>query len=240
VKLDVTRTGNAARVSWSGRSTGTKSFDRVLVATGRPPQLQGLNLPSTGIPLDEDERGIPQFDTKTLQCKNAPIFMAGDVDGERPVLHEASSQGVIAGRNAATFPEVRPGKRFVPLSIMFTDPPLATVGGPPSDSTIVGVGSYDNQGRAKIDACAAGLVRIYADGASGAITGAILLGPAMDHIAHLFAWAIERKETASRMLELPFYHPTLEEGLKQPLREISELIVARETAARPALFTTVV
>jgi pyruvate/2-oxoglutarate dehydrogenase complex dihydrolipoamide dehydrogenase (E3) component len=100
--------------------------------------------------------------------------------------------------------------------------------------------TYDNQGRAKIDACAAGLVRIYADGASGAITGALLLGPAMDHIAHLFAWAIERKETASRMLELPFYHPTLEEGLKQPLREISELIVARETAARPALFTTVV
>jgi dihydrolipoamide dehydrogenase len=109
--------------------------------------------------------------------------MAGDVDGERPVLHEASLQGVIAGRNAATFPEVRPGKRAVPLSIMFTDPPLATVGGPPSDSTIVGVGSYDNQGRAKIDACAAGLVRIYTDGASGAITGAILLGPAMDHIA---------------------------------------------------------
>jgi thioredoxin reductase len=45
VKLDVTRTGKAARVSWSGRST--TSFDRVLVATGRPPQLKGLNLPST-------------------------------------------------------------------------------------------------------------------------------------------------------------------------------------------------
>jgi dihydrolipoamide dehydrogenase len=220
VKLDVTRTGNAACVSWSGCSTGTKSFDRVLVATGRPPQLQGLNLPSTGIPLDEG--GIPHFDTTTLQCANAPIFMAGDVDGERPVLHEASWQGVIAGRNAAMFPNVRPGKRAVPLSIMFTDPPLATIGAPPSDATLVGVGSYADQGRAKIDACAAGVVRIYADGASGAITGAVLLGPGMDYIAHLFAWAIEFRQTAVHMLELPFYHPTLEEGLKHPLRQISE------------------
>jgi dihydrolipoamide dehydrogenase len=54
--------------------------------------LQGLNVPSTGIPLDE--HGIPHFDTTTLQRANAPIFIAGDVDGERPVLHEASSQGV--------------------------------------------------------------------------------------------------------------------------------------------------
>jgi dihydrolipoamide dehydrogenase len=182
--------------------------------------LQGLNVPSTGIPLDE--HGIPHFDTTTLQCANAPIFMAGDVDGQRPVLHEASSQGAIAGRNAVMFPDVCPGKRAVPLSIMFTDPPLATIGAPPSDSTLVGVGSYADQGRAKIDACAAGVVRIYADGASGAITRAVLLGPGMDHIAHLFAWAVECRQTAADILKLPFYHPTLEEGLTHPLRQISE------------------
>jgi dihydrolipoamide dehydrogenase len=41
--------------------------------------------------------------------------------------------------------------RAVPLSIMFTDPPLATMGAPRSDSAVVGTGSYADQGRAKID-----------------------------------------------------------------------------------------
>jgi dihydrolipoamide dehydrogenase len=175
-----------------------------------------------------DERGMPRFDSARLQCGNAPIFVAGDANGQRPVLHEASSEGAIAGRNAAIFPKVRLSNRAVPLSIMFTDPPLAIIGAPPSDSTIVGTGSYEDQGRAKVDACTSGLVRIYADRGSGAITGAVLLGPAMDHIALLFAWAIERAETAARMLGLPIYHPTLEEGLKHPLRQICESVGAPE------------
>jgi dihydrolipoamide dehydrogenase len=53
-------------------------------------------------------------------------------------LHEASSEGAIAGRNAASFPKVRKAKRAVALSIMFTDPPLAVVGAPPSDAMVVG------------------------------------------------------------------------------------------------------
>ena len=59
---------------------------------------------------------------------------------------------------------------------------------------------------------------------SGALTGAVLLGPDMDHVAHLFAWVIERGETAAKLLELPLYHPTSEEGLKTPRREICETV----------------
>jgi dihydrolipoamide dehydrogenase len=58
---------------------------------------------------------------------------------------------------------------------------------------VVGTASYADRGRAKVDACNAGLIRIYADRESAAVTGAILLGPAMDHIVHLFAWAIAAK-----------------------------------------------
>jgi dihydrolipoamide dehydrogenase len=103
---------------------------------------------------------------------------------------------------------------------MFTDPPLATIGMPPSDTTVVGTGSYTEQGRAKVEARNSGIVRTYASCESGVITGALLLGPGMDHIAHLFALAIEGGQTAARMLELPLYHPTFEEGLKAPLRQI--------------------
>jgi dihydrolipoamide dehydrogenase len=105
---------------------------------------------------------------------------------------------------------------------MFTDPPLATIGATPSDVTVVASSSYADQGRAKVEARNAGLIRIYADRDRGVIKGACLFGPDTDHIAHLFAWAIERSETAGTLLQLPFYHPTFEEGLKTALREICE------------------
>jgi dihydrolipoamide dehydrogenase len=70
----------------------------------------------------------------------------------------------------------------------------------------------------------AGLVRIYAGPDTGIITGATLFGPGMDHVAHLFAWAIERRETADTLLQLPFYHPTFEEGLKPALRAICDAV----------------
>ncbi len=115
VKLEVRKDDQGARLSWTGASTGAASFQRVLVAAGRPPALHGLNLESTG--LDMNERGILKFDASTLQCGQAPIFFAGDVDAQRSVLHEASLEGTIAGRNAVSFPNVRKSKRNVPLSI---------------------------------------------------------------------------------------------------------------------------
>jgi dihydrolipoamide dehydrogenase len=222
VKLDVDGDGQIARLSWSGASSGTASFERVLVAAGRPPTLHGLNMATTG--LEMNAHGVPKFDPSTLQCGRAPIFLAGDADAQRPVLHEASSEGAIAGRNAASFPRVRKAKRAVPLSIMFTDPPLAMIGAHPSDAMVVGSASYVDQGRAKVEARNAGLVQIYASPDTGIITGATLFGPGMDHIAHLFAWAIERRETADTLLQLPSYHPTFEEGLKPALREICEAV----------------
>jgi dihydrolipoamide dehydrogenase len=222
VKLEVEKDGDEARLSWSGASSGTASFERVLVAAGRPPALHDLNLAATG--LETSDKGIPKFDPSTLQCGDAPIFLAGDADAQRPVLHEAASEGAIAGRNAASFPKVRKAKRAVPLSIMFTDPPLAVVGAPPSDAMVVGSASYADQGRARVEARNEGLVRVYAGADTGVIAGAALFGPGMDHIAHLFALAIARRETADTLLQLPFYHPTLEEGLKPALREICEAV----------------
>jgi len=121
--------------------------------------------------LETNEHGVPTFDPSTLQCGDTPIFLAGDVAAQRPVLHEASSEGAIAGWNAASSPKVRKAKRAVPLSIMFTDPPLATVGANPSDAMVVGRVSYADQGRAKVEARNAGRVRIYACPDTGMITG---------------------------------------------------------------------
>ena len=224
VSLSVEREGDAAKVSWSGPSSGKKRFERVLVATGRPPDIHGLVLNATGLAMDEKE--TPLCDPETLQCGDAPFFLAGDADARRPVLHEASSEGAIAGRNAASFPIVHRARRSVAFSIMFTDPPLAMLGGPAADDAVIGRASYADQGRAKIEARNAGLIRLYAERPDGRLVGAAMVGPGADHIAHLLAWAIERGESATMLLDLPYYHPTFEEGLKPALREICEAVNA--------------
>ena len=109
---------------------------------------------------------------------------------------------------------------MVPVAIVFTDPPIAVIGEPPNEETVTGEASYSNQGRAKVEARNEGRIRIYAEPRSGKITGATLFGPAMDHIAHLLAWSIERGETAATLMSRPFYHPTIEEGIKPALRAI--------------------
>lgn len=224
VSLSVERAGDTARLSWTGRSAGTKTVDYVLVATGRPPQLKGLTLDATGLELDK--HGTPIFDRDTLRCGDSKIFIAGDADADRPVLHEASSEGAIAGRNAASFPKIEPADRGVSFAIMFTDPPMATLGKPSGDG-VTGCASYADQGRAKVEARNAGLVHLYAEPTEGRLTGAAMVGPGMDHVSHLIAWAIERGETATTLLRLPFYHPTFEEGLKSALREICAAVHAR-------------
>ena len=219
VDIAAVRDGGLARVSWSGSSAGERAFERVLVATGRAPSLAHLGLEKTGLAIDA--HGIPVFDPTTMQCGQGSIFLAGDADHDRPVLHEASRQGALAGRNAAAFPEVVPAHRGPAFSIMFTDPPVAVIGEPPAADSISGTASYRNQGRARVENRAGGVARLYAR-PDGQLTGAELVGPGMDHVGHLLAWAVDRKERAADVWRLPFYHPTLEEGIKPALREICD------------------
>ncbi|MDR5762296.1 FAD-dependent oxidoreductase, partial [Caballeronia sp. LZ035] len=88
-------------------------FDLVLAATGRAPNLKTLALDKAGIALND--KGVPLFDETTMQCGDSTIFIAGDCDGTRPWLHDASDEGKLAGDNAARFPDVKAIKRKVPF-----------------------------------------------------------------------------------------------------------------------------
>ena len=224
VKVEAARDGDGVTLSWTGDSEGRQRYDYVLVAVGRPPALDGLGLDATG--LERNDRGTPVFDPATMQCGDSTIFIAGDADANRTVLHEASDEGAIAGRNAALYPNVAASPRSVPFTITFTDPPVAVIGAPAGEDTVIGEASYADQGRAKVEARNAGLARIYADPKDGRLTGAVMAAPGMDHAGHLIAWAVARGETATTLLDLPFYHPTLEEGLKPALRAICKAVHA--------------
>lgn len=206
-------------------------FDYLLAAAGRKPNVRHLGLEHTSVTCNA--QGEPAFDRETMQCGSAPIFIAGDVNDDVPVLHEAADEGRIAGDNAARFPDVRAGTRRTPLSIVFTDPQIAVIGGgfrAARDATFVtGSVSFDDQGRARVMQRNRGRLHVYAETATGLLLGAEMIGPDAEHLGHLLAWARQLDLTVQEMLKLPFYHPVVEEGLRTALRDAC---AKRDAAAR--------
>jgi dihydrolipoamide dehydrogenase len=218
VEITVTATNGGVALKWTGDASGDDVFDYVLVATGRPPNLDGLNLAVTGLALDDD--GVPVHDRATMRCGDSDIFLAGDVADDLPLLHEASHDGAIAGRNAVTLPAAIGTERFTAFSLTFTSPPVARIGQSEEDGVITGTADFSDQGRARVEGRNRGALTLYAAAPDGRLIGADLCTPATEHLAHMLTWAIQQRQTASQLLEMPFYHPTIEEGLKNALRTI--------------------
>ncbi|MFT0851288.1 dihydrolipoyl dehydrogenase [Achromobacter sp. F4_2707] len=226
--LGVRRVGNEAEIRYQvpGTPEVTERFDYVLLAAGRVPNLDDMGLENTSIALDD--RGRPLFDAATLQIGDTPIFIAGDVNGVLPLLHEAADDGRIAGANAAGYPaNVTPGSRRAPLSIVFSDPQLAAVGlrfNELPEDVAIGEVDFSNQGRSRIMLKNRGKLRVYAERGSGLFLGAEMAGPAMEHISHLLAWAAQQKLTVDQMLAMPFYHPVVEEGVRTALQNLAKAL----------------
>jgi dihydrolipoamide dehydrogenase len=219
---------DGAELHWQrGGLPCTERFEYVLVAAGRRPALDALALPKAGVALDA--AGLPCFDPCTMRCGDSAVFVAGDVDGLRPVLHDAAEDGRIAGENAARYPDIRAHQRRVRLEIAFTDPQFATVGQTldslPPEATAIGEVSFADQGRSRVIGRAAGMARLYGEHSSGKLVGAQLIGPAAEHLAHLLAWVMQRELTVNEILELPFYHPVIEEGLRSALKDLRHALL---------------
>ncbi len=224
----VERVDGGVAVTFIDGSAGEKieTFEYLLVATGRRPNVDGLDIQNADIELDD--KGMPVFDPHTLRCGQSHIFIAGDANNNLPLLHEAADEGRIAGNNAASYPEVRAGKRSTPLAVVFTDPQIASVGLTIDEvdkrcggGFAVGEVSFENQGRSRVIGKNSGPLRVYGEHGSGLFMGAEMFGPAAEHIAHLLAWSVQRRLTVSEMLEMPFYHPVIEEGVRTVLRDLN-------------------
>ncbi|TWX66707.1 dihydrolipoyl dehydrogenase [Colwellia demingiae] len=211
----------------SGHKT-TESFQYILAATGRKANVDKLGLENTSIELGKNNS--PLFDELTLQTSVDHIFVAGDANNTLTLLHEAADDGKIAGTNAGAYPIIAQGQRRAPLSVVFTEPQVASVGlslrqiedlYADQDATnyVVGQVSFEGQGRSRVMGKNKGLLKVYADQYSGEFLGAEMFGPAAEHIGHLLAWARQQQMTVQAMLTMPFYHPVIEEGLRTALRD---------------------
>ena len=204
-------------------SAGENSMvvDKVLASLGRRPNLDNLNLEATDIKLDEN--GIPLFDPLTMQVEGLPIFIAGDVNADRPLLHEAGHEGRVAGYNAV-HANIEKFKRKVALGITFCDPNIATVGAQLSelneDEIAIGEIAFAPVGRALIMGKNRGLLRLYVQKSDGLLLGASMCCVKGENLAHLIAWSIQNGMTVFDMLKMPFYHPVIEEALQAALYSV--------------------
>jgi dihydrolipoamide dehydrogenase len=199
-------------------------FDYLLAATGRRANVDTLGLDKTSLKLDR--RGVPVYNAMSMQAGDSHIFIAGDATVDLPLLHEAADEGRLAGENAGRYPEVFKRARRAPLGIVFTDPQIAVAGQSYRDladrgqEIAIGDVSFEDQGRARVMLANKGLLRVYGERATGLLLGAEMMAPRAEHLAHLLAWSIQSRLTVAEVLERPFYHPVLEEGLRTALRTL--------------------
>ena len=212
----------------------TEAFDYVLAATGRIPNLDKLGLENTSLLLND--KGIPDFDVYTGQVQNSHIFIAGDVNDLLPLLHEASDEGQIAGYNALHYPELRRFKKSSPIGVVFSDPQIMMVGQTFREleqaniDFEIGELDWKSQGRSRVMLVNQGVLRVYGEKNTGRFLGAEMIGPRAEHLAHLLAWAHQSNLTVSEILERPFYHPVIEEGVRTALRNLN---YALEMGSKP-------
>ena len=228
--IEPRRDGDSVVVRTTGRdgSVHEERFDWLLATTGRRPNVDQLGLERTTLPLDPD--GMPVHDRRSTQVADRPVFMAGDVNEDRPLLHEAADEGRIAGDNAGRFPDVRIRPRRAPLAVVFSEPQIALAGASHAELCASGIAfetgrvSFDDQGRSRVMGRNQGALHVYAEASTGRFLGAEMLGPAAEHIGHLLAWSAQRGDTVQQMLDSPFYHPVVEEGLRAALRQLQRAL----------------
>lgn len=212
-------------------SSGEQSVvvETVLASLGRKPNLDNLGLEKLSIELNE--RGIPVYDPLTMQVGDSSIFIAGDVNADRALLHEAGHEGRIAGYNAVH--EITAFKRKTALGITFCDPNIATVGAQLDElneaEIVIGEIQFGPVGRALIMAKNRGVLRVYANKADGRLLGAAMACVKAENLSHLLAWSIQQGLSVQDLLKMPFYHPVIEEALQAALyNAMSQLDVEEE------------
>lgn len=213
---------NGKEQKWQG--------EYVLVATGRRNNIEQLGIENLGVELDDKNRP-KNLDINTGQIGDLEIYIVGDANAHLPLLHVASDEGFSAGSDICTNNTdayIRPPS--IPLSIVFCEPQIANVGMTMPEierserQQATGKVSFDNQGRSRIMGVNCGLLHVYGCKETNKVLGASMVGPDAEYIAHILAMAITNELCIESVLEMPFYHPTILEGLRTALREVQDKV----------------
>ncbi len=206
--------GDKAVVEIEGQEPLTA--DRVLVAVGRKPNTDGLNVGAAGLELDK--RGFVPVDSH-FRTKVPGVYAIGDVIGGAMLAHKAEEEGIACVEGIAT------GTGHVNYGaipgVAYTEPEIASVGKTEEQLKDEGVKykkgtfPFTANGRARALGHTDGKVKVLADAATDRLLGVHIIGSrAGDLIAEAVA-AIEFGASAEDVARTSHAHPTLAEAFKE-------------------------
>ncbi len=188
------------------------SFDRLLLATGRKPNVDGLE----ALGLQITRRGI-EVDEQMRAAEN--VWALGDVTGIAPFTHVGKYHARIAAYDMDGR-DVRADHRAVPATI-FTDPQVAmvgeTTGGVSSTWQLTSVPRLATYERPKRP----GFVKVVADPKRRVLTGAVAVGPESGEWLQQLTLAIRAETPIEVLLDVIQPYPTFSEGVFLALRELN-------------------
>ena len=189
--------------------------DKVLMAVGRKPNVEGYGLENTSIQYDQ--RGIVVDDNMLTNVNG--VYAIGDVNARMMLAHAATMQGLHVVNHIIGESDV------IDLNIMpaaiFTNPEAACVGKTEEQLKAEGVEvevrkkNYRTNGRALAMAEAEGMIKLVADANSGSILSCHAYGSHSADIVQEISALMCRKTTLKQLHEMVHIHPTLNEMLQE-------------------------
>ncbi|EGQ3097392.1 FAD-containing oxidoreductase [Staphylococcus pseudintermedius] len=194
---------------------GTFEADAVLVATGRKPNTEGLNLEAAGVQLGQ--RGEIIVNDK-LQTSVDHIYAVGDVHGGLQFTYISLDDFRIVKSQLFGDGKCTLAQRGVVPYTMFIDPPMARVGMTATEAREKGYDILENQvavntmPRHKINNDTRGLFKAVVDAKSGQVLGATLYGQQSEELINIVKLAIDQQLPYAVLRDNIYTHPTMAES----------------------------
>ena len=227
----ITRRGKDYRVTFArGGRKQVRSAKHLFNALGRIPNTGGLGLEAAGVRTDTAGR----IQTNRWQQSTQPhIYAAGDCSGPVEIVHVAIQQAELAARHAGKIKVLNPVDYSLLLSVVFTDPQVASVG--VSERTLREKGfvylsasyPFNDHGKSILMEANHGVVKVWAEPKQGRILGAEIVSKDAGELIHCLSGPIALGATVHDLLRAPWYHPTLAEIITYPLEEIADQVGAK-------------
>ena len=188
----------------------------ILVATGRRPVLDGLELEKAAVDLDD--RGGLALD-ETLRTTNPNVFAAGDVTGAPQFVYVAAAQGTLAAENAITGGRREMDYTALPR-VTFTSPNIAAVGLTDEQAHAAGHDcecrtlALERVSRARVNLDTRGLIKVVADRQSGRVLGIHVLAENAGDVILSGVYAVKFGLTVDEIADTWAPYLTMAEGIK--------------------------
>lgn len=209
--------------SKDGEDTRIVTVDKVLMAVGFAPRVEGYGLENTGVELTD--RGAIDIDDN-MRTNVDGIYALGDVTAKLQLAHVAEAQGVVAAETMAGAETQALGDYRMMPRATFCQPQVASFGLTEAQAkdegydVKVGKFPFSANGKAHGLGHATGFVKVVADGTHGELLGAHLIGPDVSELLPELTLAQMWDLTAEDIARNVHTHPTLSEAMKEAVEGV--------------------